>query len=144
MRDEIQDKYNNGEQLVPDTQEIPTSRKMRTQAKMLSYLKESLKVYDMDKFSHLSKVIKEKMAITTQKRYYTSDFGYTNSVDYMLGKTKTLTKGVNYDKFTLDNVIKYWKKKAQKRYEKLKADGRLRDELEFWTPKSIDTIDIIR
>jgi hypothetical protein len=62
----------------------------------------------------------------------------------MLGKTKTLTKGVNYDKFTLDNVIKYWKKKAQKRYEKLKADGRLRDDLEFWTPKSIDTIDIIR
>ena len=30
-----------------------------------------------------------------QKRYYTSDFGYTNSVDYMLGKTKTLIKGVN-------------------------------------------------
>ena len=38
----------------------------------------------------------------------------------------------------------YWRKKAQKRYENLKADGRLRDELEFWTPKSIDTIDIIR
>jgi hypothetical protein len=144
MRDEIQDKYNDGEQLVPDTQEIPTSRKMRTQAKMLSYLKESLKVYDMDKYSHLSKVVKDKMAITTQKRYYTSDFGYTNSVDYMLGKTKTLIKGVNYDKFTFDKVVEFWRKKAQKRYENLKADGRLRDELEFWTPKSIDTIDIIR
>ena len=144
MRDEIQNKYNNGEQLVPDTQEIPTSRKMRTQAKILSYLKESLKVYDMDKYSHLSKVVKDKMAITTQKRYYTSDFGYTNSVDYMLGKTKTLIKGVNYDKFTFDKLVEYWKKKAQKRYENLKADGRLRDELEFWTPESIDTIDIIR
>ena len=144
LRDEIQNKYNDGKQLVPDTQEIPTSRKMRTQGKMLSILKENLKTYDLDKFNHLSKVVKEKMAITTQKRYYTSDFGYTNSVDYILGNTKTLTKGENYDKFTFENVIKYWKKKAQKRYENLKADGRLRKELEFWTPQSIDTIDIIR
>ena len=144
LRDDIQDKYNDGKQLVPDTQEIPTSRKMRTQSKMLSILKENLKTYDLDKFNHLSKVVKEKMAITTQKRYYTSDFGYTNSVDYILGNTKTLTKGENYDKFTFENVIKYWKKKAQKRYENLKADGRLRKELEFWTPQTIDTIDIIR
>jgi hypothetical protein len=111
---------------------------------MLSILKENLKTYDLDKFNHLSKVVKEKMAITTQKRYYTSDFGYTNSVDYILGNTKTLTKGENYDKFTFENVIKYWKKKAQKRFENLKADGRLRKELEFWTPQTIDTIDIIR
>ena len=38
--------------------------------------------------------------------------------------------------------ILLWKKKAGKRYEKLKAEGRFRDKVELWTED--DDIQIIR
>jgi len=61
---------NDGKPLVQDDQAIPTSRKFRTQGKILSILKEHLKKYDTEKYNNLLKLVKEKMAITTQKRYY--------------------------------------------------------------------------
>jgi len=39
-------------------------------------------------------------------------------------------------------LIALWKKKATKRYNKLKSEGRLRTELEVWTKG--ENIDIIR
>ena len=42
-------------------------------------------------------------------------------------------KGQNWDKFEYDNIIAWWKKKAGKRYEKLKSEGRFRTEVELWT-----------
>ena len=44
--------------------------------------------------------------------------------------------------FGLEDVIEWWKKKASKRYEKLKNEGTLRTELELWKVDS--KIEIIR
>ena len=73
-----------------------------------------------------------------------SDYGYANSKDVLTGKTDVLVKSESFEKYSLENITKWWKKKAMKRYENLKTDGRARHELEYWTPESIDKIDIIR
>ena len=135
---------NDGKPLVQDDQAIPTSRKFRTQGKILSILKEHLKKYDTEKYNNLLKIVKEKMAITTQKRYYISDYGYENTKDYIFGNTGELIKKPNFDNYHFDNIVNWWKKKAQKRWENIRADGRLRKDLEFWTLDNIDKIDIIR
>ena len=38
----------------------------------------------------------------------------------ILGEQEELVRGQNWDKFYLENIISWWKKKASKRYEKLK------------------------
>ena len=73
-----------------------------------------------------------------------SDYGYANSKDVLTGKTDVLVKSESFEKYSLENITKWWKKKATKRYEKLKTESRDRQELEYWTPESIDKIDIIR
>lgn len=50
----------------------------------------------------------------------------------------------NFDKHYSDNIIRWWKKKATSRYENLRSEGRLRQNLEIWTPETIEKIDIIR
>ena len=72
----------NGGPLYTTDQEIPTSVKMRTQDKIYSILKHNLKAYDLTKHAEFLQLIKEKMAITTQKRYYISDYGFANTKDY--------------------------------------------------------------
>jgi hypothetical protein len=42
----------------------------------------------------------------------------------------------------LENIVSWWKKKATKRYEKLKEEGRFRTKVELWTDD--DDIQIIR
>ena len=80
--------------------------------------------------------------LTQRKRSYSSDYGYSNIREVLLGEQDTLIRGQNWDKFYLENIIKWWKKKAGKRYEKLKAEGRFRDKVELWTED--DDIQIIR
>ena len=80
--------------------------------------------------------------LTEQKRYYTSDYGYKNMVDYVDCKTDVLLPGENYEKHNLENIIDWWKKKASNRYETLRSEGRLRTTLEVWTNDT--NIDIIR
>ena len=61
------------------------------------------------------------------------------------GEEKDLTKGEFYDRFSIDNIVKWWKKKATKRYNSVVADGRLRKELEVWSQNTdMNKIDIIR
>ena len=72
-----------------------------------------------------------------------SDYGFANVSDYILGKTNELEKKENYDRFSLDNVVKWWQNKATKRFEGLKREDRLRTKLELWS-KNPDEIDIIR
>jgi hypothetical protein len=134
----------NGGPLVPDDQEIPTSRKFRTQSKILAILKDNLKKHDMQKYNDLMAIIKEKMAITTQKRYYVSDYGFANTKEYIFGETDKLEKKSNFDSYYFDNIVKWWKNKAQRRWKSVRADGRLRKDLEFWSVDNIDKIDIIR
>jgi hypothetical protein len=80
--------------------------------------------------------------LTEKKRYYISDYGFKNTVDYMNCKTDELLPGENYDKHKLSNIIDWWRSKAINRYETLRAEGRLRTELEIWT--SGKDIQIIR
>ena len=80
--------------------------------------------------------------LTQQKRFYISDYGYENVREVILGEEETLRRGQNWDKFYLENIISWWKKKATKRYERLKEEGRFRDRVELWTDE--EEIQIIR
>ena len=73
-----------------------------------------------------------------------SEYGFSNVKKVLLGEEKDLTKGENYDSFELENVVKWWKKKATKRYNNVIADGRIRKELEVWNQNTMNKIDIIR
>ena len=56
-----------------------------------------------------------------------------------------LIKNVNFDRFEMDNVIEWWRKKAQRRFETLKKDGRYRTKQEIWDINEVrKEFDIIR
>jgi hypothetical protein len=95
-----------------------------------------------DELSAFDTTIENAKKLTEQKRYYISDYGFKNMVDYVTCKTDTLLPGENYYKHELENVIQWWKQKASNRYDTLKSEGRLRSELEIWT--SGKDIQIIR
>ena len=82
--------------------------------------------------------------VTTQKRFYMSEYGYSNVRNVLMGKENELIKADNYDRFELENIIEWWKKNATKRYNNIVADGRLRKELEVWNQNTMNDIDIIR
>ena len=127
-----------GDLLAGDTSS--TSRKLRTFTKMIALTKAALKgTYEGDVFNL---TIESAKKLTEKKRYYTSDYGFKNSVDYMNCKTDKLLPGENYEKHELSNIIEWWRSKAINRYETLKSEGRLRTELEIWT--SGKDIQIIR
>ena len=119
----------NGEPLVdPEA----SSRKLKTQTKMVSIIKESLKKYDANLYDKFSKFVNKTRDLTEQKRFYMSDYGYENVPQYLKRETDELKPGINYDKFTLENTIKWWQKLATKRYNKLKTNQSIRNELEIW------------
>jgi hypothetical protein len=89
-----------------------------------------------------SLTIENAKRLTEKKRYYVSDYGFSNIVDVLGCKTDQLVKGENYDKHELVNIVEWWRNKAINRYETLKSEGRLRTELEIWT--SGKDIQIIR
>ena len=130
---------NNGDGLVPDD---ASSRKLKTQSKMISIIKTSLKEIDMKLYDKFCEVISEAKTLTQRKRQYMCTYGFDNVKEYFNFETDTLTKRNNYDRFEFDNIVEWWRKKAINRYENLQKDGRLRTELETWNQKS--DIDIIR
>lgn len=127
-----------GDILEGDTK--TTSRKLRTYNKIVALIKSALK--GTSEFDDFMKTIDHAKNLTEQKRYYTSDYGYSNVVDYLACKTDELIPGENYEKHNLQNIIECWRKKASNRYETLVQEGKLRTELEVWT--SGKHIDIIR
>ena len=120
--------WNNGE---PLTENRASSKKLKRQTKMISIIKNSLE--DENKLKEFNNVISHAFTLTQRKRSYTSDYGYGNVREVILGEQDKLIRGQNWDKFYLENIIKWWKKKAGKRYEKLKSEGRFRTEVELWT-----------
>jgi len=125
---------------TPLTDNKASSKKMKRQTKMISIVKNSLT--DKDKLQLLNKTLSAAFGITQKKRFYISDYGYSNVREVILGEQKELLRGQNWEKHELDNIIMWWKKKATKRYEKLKEDGRFRTNVELWTED--DDIQIIR
>ena len=124
----------------PLTENRASSKKMKRQTKMISIIRNSLE--NEDKLKQFNSIIDMAFNLTQRKRSYTSDYGYSNVREVILGEQDKLVRGQNWDKFYLENIIKWWKNKAGKRYEKLKKENRFRDKVELWTED--DDIQIIR
>ena len=124
----------------PLTENTASSKKMKRQTKMISLIRNSLE--DANKLKQFNDVITTAFGLTQKKRFYISDYGYSNVREVISGKHCQLCPGQNWDKFYLENIIKWWKKKAGKRYDKLKKENRFRDKVELWTED--DHIQIIR
>ena len=125
---------------TPLTDNKASSKKMKRQTKMISIVKKSLQ--DQDKLNEFNSVIDMAFGLTQKKRFYISDYGYSNVREVIMEEQDELIRGPNWDKFHLENIISWWKKKATKRYEKLKQEGRFRTKVELWTDD--DDIQIIR
>ena len=111
---------------------------------MVGLVKQSLAKYDKKAYELFSKEIEKASDVTTQKRFYMGEYGYSNVRDVLLGNTDKLIKAENFDRFELESVIAWWKKNATKRYNKMIAEGKIRKELEVWNSESMNKIDIIR
>lgn len=125
---------------TPLTDNKASSKKMKRQTKMISIIRNSLQ--DKEKLDVFNQVINTAFALTQKKRFYICEYGYSNVREVICGEQDDLVKGPNWDKFYLENIISWWKKKATKRYEKLKEEGRFRNKVELWTDS--DEIQIIR
>ena len=132
---------NGGEELI---RQGVSSRKLKMQSKFLSIIKASLKEHDTKAYNMFVSAMEKATETTTTKRFYMSEYGFSNTKDVLLGKTDILTKAESYDRFELENVIKWWKKLATKRYNNVVADGRIRKKLEVWNAETMNEIDIIR
>lgn len=118
-----------------------SSRKMKISNKIISMTKVALK--GTPEGEAFKNTINNALSLTEKKRYYASNYGFSNFTDVVMGKTNTLIPDKeNYDKFHLENIIQWWKKKASNRYESLKQEDRIRSEIEVWTGEK--DIDIIR
>ena len=128
---------------TPLTDNKASSKKMKRQTKMISITRNSLKEYGLnEQLDQFNTVINTALALTQKKRTYFCEYGYSNVREVILGEQDELVRGPNWDKFYLENIITWWKKKATKRYEKLKAEDRFRTKVELWTDD--DDIQIIR
>ena len=122
-------KEKNGGPIVKDG---ISSRKLTTQLNMINIIQASLKKHNEHLYSKFVKFLEDKKSLTEKKRFYTSDYGYENVPEYIQGKTDTLKPGFHYDKFSFENVIKWWQKVATKRHNKLIVNDMVRRELEIW------------
>jgi hypothetical protein len=125
----------------------PSGPKMREFNKIISIIKNHLKVQNPLMFKEFSEFTKSHMKAKTKKRYYYSTYGYENAFEYIAADGKIpLIKRENFDKYSLENMIEWWKKKAQHRYEKLKEENRLRHEMEIYTAERIESgnVDMVR
>ena len=129
----------NGDKML--VKEDASSRKLKTQTKMISIIKKSIK--SSSKLTEFVSAIKGAKDLTEQKRFYMSTYGFSNSREVILGTQDTLVKAENYDRFNVDSIVDWWKRKAARRYESLQNLGRLRTKLETWNTNP-DEIDIIR
>jgi hypothetical protein len=133
---------NGGEYLVDRE---ATSRKLKTQTRMVSVIKHSLKEHDLNEYKKFCDMFKNALDLTEQKRSFISTYGYTaESVkNYMNLETDILVPAENFDRFEFENIVEWWRTKAARRYETLKSEGRLRTVQETWNTNPED-IDIIR
>ncbi len=130
---------NDGEMLVhPEA----SSRKLKTQTKMISIIKSSLKNTEPKEYEKFIQTFKNAKGLTQKKRQYMSDYGYENVKEYLNLETDKLIKKENFDRYEFDSIVEWWRKKASNRFETLKQDGRLRTDIEVWNRNT--NIDIIR
>ena len=140
LRDWFTEK-NDGEELI---HKGASSRKLKMQTKMVNIIKSSLAKHDKTAYDLFTNKMQIATEVTTQKRFYMSEYGFSNVRNVLMGKDNKLIKADNYDRFELENIIEWWKKNATKRYNNIVADGRLRRKLEVWNSGTMNDIDIIR
>lgn len=132
---------NEGEYIVDKE---ASSRKLKTQTRMVGLIKSALKEYDEDAYKKFTESYTKALGLTEQKRSYVSTYGYeAQSVkDYLNLKRDDLVKAENFDRFELESVIDWWRNKAARRYDTLKSENRLRTQQETWNvnPEKIDII----
>ena len=116
-----------------------SSRKLKMTTGIIGLVKKAL---EGDELKQFTTTIANAKNLTEQKRYYVSNYGIENFVDIVNGKTDKIVKAENFDRYTVDNIVDWWRKLATKRYNKLKEEGRIRNDLEIWTKDA--QIDIIR
>lgn len=117
-----------------------SSKKLKLTMRIIALTKAALK--GTPEGLAFMETIEKAKGLTEQKRYYISDYGYKNMVEYVNCMTDKLIPGENYEKHNLANLIQWWKNKSSNRYDTLKNENRLRTELEVWT--SGKDIQIIR
>jgi len=125
----------------------PSGPKMREFNKVISIIKNHLKNYDEEEYTKFHQFTKTNMKAKTKKRYYYSNYGFDNVKEHITSEgEEPLKEGQNYHKHNLSYMFDWWKKKAQKRYEKLKKENRLRDKIEIYTEDSINNkeFDMVR
>ena len=112
---------------------IPSGPKMRELNKMITILTHHLKKYDPVKCEEFIKFQKEKMKAKTQKRYYYSTFGQNKQDIINHIKNGGISELKQNEKYDFQNLVSWWKVKAQKRYEKMEFLGSKREEIEIYT-----------
>jgi hypothetical protein len=125
----------------------PSGPKMREFNKAISILKNHLRHYDEEAYKEFHLFTKESMKAKTKKRYYYSNFGFDNVKEHINSQGSIpLKEGQNFHKHNLEYMYEWWKKKAQKRWEKLNSEGRIRTELEIYTEDRINNkeVDMVR
>lgn len=126
----------------PIVPEDASSRKLKIINAIVGLTKNGLKNNKND-YDRFVQTIQKAKDLTEQKRYYYSNYGFSNFKDVVTGKSdKLIADKENYDKFHLENIIEWWRKKATNRFETIKTEGRLRTEMEVWTGEK--ELDIIR
>ena len=130
-----------GDELAPKN---ATSRKMKIQAKIFSLISNTLLSEGAaGEYESFKEVLEDAKSLTEKKRVYFSDYGFSNTREYLNLETDTLEKKENFARHSMENVIEWWSGKAMKRFHSLRQEGRYRTKLELWN-KNPDEIDIIR
>ena len=77
-----------------------SSKKLKITMRIIALTKAALK--GTDEGRTFMETIENAKRLTEQKRYYTSDYGFKNMVDYVNCKTDILLPGENYEKHNLE------------------------------------------
>jgi hypothetical protein len=112
-----------------------SSPKMREFMKILSIVKEHLKSWDTEELEKFNTLLKTKCKSRQQKRFYMSNFGYTNVKEHILNGTPLERKdGHKYD---FNNMVEWWRKKSINRFNNLNTNKTIKTELEYFTVQNI-------
>jgi len=109
-----------------------SSPKKREFDKIIQLIKSHLPDTEKKLFSDY---VKNNMETKQQKRFYISKMGFDNIKEHILHGEPLSEK--NREKYSLKNLIEYWRNKSVKRFNKLSNDDKIKNELEFYTKKII-------
>lgn len=140
VRDMVRKYYGKKEWGMSLVDPIPSGPKMREINKMVTILAHHLKEYDIDKYNEFVIFQKDKMKAKTQKRYYYSTFGCKKEdvINHIKGGGISELKRENPEKYDFDNLVNWWKVKAQKRYDKLEFLNNIRTDVELYTEERLN------